>query len=124
MGTTHVIIDKSTGSNCAPSDNVGHRATLDSLSLNDRLDLLDLVAVVRGAEPRLTGAPSALGPLQKGAFAPIRHHSFGGLSHASPTSSAASLGPLPAISRLSELADEKLNEVYELQSRFDGVLSA
>merc|ERR1712217_731375 len=115
--------DKSAGSSTSPCDReagIGERNVFDSLSFTDRTDLLDLVAAVRGAEPLGTGA---LGPSPKSAFAPVRHQSIGGLSRASPTSSAASLGSLPALGRLSELAEEKLHEVYALQSRCDNALS-
>merc|ERR1712137_1513824 len=80
--------------NSRRSCDAGDRSSFDSLSFTERTDLLDLVAVVRGAEPLITGA---LGPSPKNAFAPIRHHSTGGLSRASQTSSAASLGSLPAL---------------------------
>lgn len=122
----------------------GEGCGLQGLSLSDRMDLLDLAAAIRNAESILLGSAEkhnlatrshlcrggssgALGVVaslsgSSGALPSAAQHlqnSAGALSRASLGSSYSSMGSLPAASRLSELADEKLREIIDLQHRCD-----
>jgi len=92
---------------------------LANLSLAERLDLLDLAAAVRSAEPLLVEAAAA----SAGTSRQVNSAEHG-LSRTSLASSMASMSSLPAAGRLTELADDKLREVMELQVRCDGAQSS
>lgn len=104
---------------------------LQGLSLTDRMDLLDLVAAIRGVDSLFLGSAEKCNTTWKSqvadgdscpvppAASPPLQGSAGGLSRGSLASSYASMGSLPAASRLSELADEKLREIIDLQHRCD-----
>jgi len=92
---------------------------LANLSLAERLDLLDLAAAVRSAEPLLVEAAAACAVTSRQVNS-AEH----GLSRTSLASSMASMTSLPAAGRLSELADDKLREVVELQARCDKAQSS
>jgi len=92
---------------------------LANLSLAERLDLLDLAAAVRSAEPLLVEAAAATSSTSRQVNS-AEH----GLSRTSLASSMASMTSLPAAGRLSELADDKLKEVMELQVRCDRAQSS
>lgn len=92
---------------------------LANLSLAERLDLLDLAAAVRSAEPLLVEAAAASASTSRQVNS-AEH----GLSRTSLASSMASMTSLPAAGRLSELADDKLREVMELQVRCDKAQSS
>jgi len=108
--------------NAAPGTNLAapcSQQALASLTLGERLDLLDLAAAVRSAEPLLVEAAAASAGTSR-RVSTAEH----GLSRTSLASSMASMTSLPAAGRLSELADDKLREVMALHVRFDKAQSS
>jgi len=103
----------------APGTNLSGKQALANLTLAERLDLLDLAAAVRSAEPLLVEVAASSASTSRQVN--CAEH---GLSRTSLASSMASMTSLPAAGRLSELADDKLREVMELQVRCDKAQSS